>query len=193
MTTEGVPDRIPLDTVLHSPRCRYRIVEEDDAVHSWSASRHPGFCDGMAWDPPASVEELRGGGEEAARRWREDRAYAWSIEAADTGAFVGRIAIGRTDEPEVWTLGFWVHPDQQRRGYATEAVTCLIGFAFERLEAKRVTAAAATWNETSLRVLERAGMQRVGTEPHGFRKQGRWVEEAVHAIDRDAWLGCKGA
>lgn len=193
MTTGEASDRIPLETVPCSARCRYRVVREDDAVHSWTASRHPGFCDGMGWDPPASLDDLRGHAGDVVDRWRRDREYAWSVEEADGGTYVGRIVVRRADAADVWDLGFWIHPERQRLGYGAEASARLLDFGFEQLDARRITAAAATWNTPSLRVLERIGMVRVGTNPHGLRKAGRWVEEAVYAIEREAWLSAAGS
>lgn len=182
------PRRIPLDTVLRSARCRYRIVREEDALHSWTASRYEGFCDGMAWEAPTSMDELQGHAADVVQRWRAGSEYAFAIETGDGGAYLGRISIRRTDAPEVWDLGFWVHPDHQWRGYGTEASARLLGFGFETLRARRMTAAAATWNTPSHRLLESLGMRRVGTNPRGFRKKGRWVEEAIYVIEREAWL-----
>ena len=187
MTAGPQRDRIPPDTVLLSARCRYRAVREDDVEHSWTATRHPGFNDGMAWDAPACIDELRGRGEALAARWRADEEYTWSIETEPTRAFVGRIAIRRTREPEVWDIGFWIHPRQWGRGYAREAAARLLAFGFESLDAACITAAAATWNEPSWRVLDAIGMRRVRLNPQGFCKQGRWVEEAEYALDRSGW------
>ena len=186
MTRQPPAKRVPLDTVLHSRRCRYRFVSEDDVEHSWTATRHPGFNDGMAWDAPTHVDELRGGTEQLARRWREDTEYTWSIEVEADTAFVGRLAVRRTGEPhqDVWDLGFWIHPRQWRQGYATEAAACVLAFGFDTLGARRIEAAAATWNEPSWRVLDRIGMRRVRVNPQGLRKGGVWVAEYEYAIDR---------
>ena len=90
-----------------------------------------------------------------------------------------------TDEPGTWDIGFWIHPRVWRRGYATEAAARIVEFGFETLGAERIVAAAATWNEPSLRILERIGMTRTGTNPYGFEKRGRWVEEHEYEIVRD--------
>ena len=131
----------------------------------------------MAWDPPTDIAEL----EEPLRRcwntWAEGSAYNWAIESRRSGEFIGRIEIRRELNADEWSLGFWVHPSQQGQGYVTESAAAVLGFGFAQLRAKLITAAHATWNHASGKVLERIGMTRVQTNPKGFKKQGAWVEE----------------
>ncbi|MCZ6907390.1 MAG: hypothetical protein O7G28_08910 [Deltaproteobacteria bacterium] len=46
--------RRPIDTCLMTIRCLLRCVTEDDLEHVWTATRYPGFNDGMRWNPPTS-------------------------------------------------------------------------------------------------------------------------------------------
>ncbi len=52
-------------------------------------------------------------------------------------------------------------PMFQGRGYATEAVTALIGYAFDTLDADVVRAFASAENLPSIRVAEKVGMHLV--------------------------------
>jgi [ribosomal protein S5]-alanine N-acetyltransferase len=81
-------------------------------------------------------------------------------------------------------LGFWIHPTHQGRGYATEAASVLVEFAFERLGAGMLVSAHATWNVASGKVLEAIGMHKVRKNPRGFQKRGRWVEEYVYELPK---------
>ena len=46
------------EPVLTTARCRLRALHRDDSAHIWEASRHPGFTDGMLWNPPEHIEEI---------------------------------------------------------------------------------------------------------------------------------------
>ena len=43
---------------MQTERLQLRAVSHSDIDLVWSASRTPGFNDGMVWDPPESKEEL---------------------------------------------------------------------------------------------------------------------------------------
>lgn len=54
-------------------------------------------------------------------------------------------------------IGYWVRKSAQARGYATEIANALTRFAFEALNARRVTICHAEGNDRSRRVIERLG------------------------------------
>ncbi|MEM7078776.1 MAG: GNAT family N-acetyltransferase [Pseudomonadota bacterium] len=175
-------------TEVLTPRCRLRYPSEADIPHIFSASREPGFNDGMVWDPPAHIDDLREPLRSHQAAWEEGSAYTWTIEQRLSNVFVGRISIRREPggEAREWSIGFWVHPTRQRQGYATEVAQAVVAFGFERLQAACITAAHATWNDASGEVLQRLGMRRVRTNPRGFQKGGRWVEEYEYELRRPA-------
>jgi ribosomal-protein-alanine N-acetyltransferase len=178
--------RIPMllpDFSLETERCRLRRPSEEDFPHIFSATRKPGFNDGMPWEPPAALEELRLPLERGRARWDEGTDYSFAIERKADGAFLGRISIRQTDREGVWDIGFWIHPDHEGRGYITEAATAVIKLGFERLGAEAIEANYATWNERSGRVLRAIGMSHVALIEQGFEKRGEWIAEYRMRID----------
>lgn len=171
-------------TVLETPRCRLRVPLEADIPHVFSASRVPGFSDGMFWEPPETPAELLFPLERNLAAWRSGTAYTFTVETRNL-VFVGRVALRQTAQGGVWNLGFWTHPEQQGRGYMTEAATAALDFGFTRLGAERVEACHAVWNLRSRRVLEKIGMTFTRRVPEGFRKQGVWVAEDCLGVSRE--------
>lgn len=169
---------------IFTPRCRLRHPDESDLVHIWSATRVAGFNDGMPWDPPKHIDDLTAPLERARADWRAGVHFTWTVEARSTREFLGRISIRREEGAAVWSIGFWIHPQHQGRGYATEVAAALVDFGFSRLDAECITAAHAAWNQASARVLERIGMIFVRSNPRGFVKRGAWVEEREYEIRR---------
>jgi len=178
---------LPRDLTILTPRCQLRIPSEKDMPSVFSATRHPGFNDGMLWDPPATIEELHEPLRSCIQAWEQGQSYSFTIDGSQGGDFIGRVSIRRTTEPNVWSLGYWTHPDQQGMGYMSEAVQAIVRFGFESLQAERIEAAYATWNVASKKVLERAGLSFVKHLPEGFQKRGQWVAEDRLAITRAAW------
>ena len=177
---------MPATKTIETPRCVLRRVSRDDIPFVFSASRHPGFCDGMRWSPPATEEELLIPYEKNASAWEQGAAYTFTIAAKVAGVRVGRIGI-RRQAADIWDLGFWTHPDHQGRGYMTEAAAAVLEFGFEVLSASEIEAAHAIWNIASRRVLEKIGMTFVRHLPQGFQKDGQWVEEDLLAISTADW------
>lgn len=97
---------------------------------------------------------------------REDDALALIVTAGEDR--VGVVELSPIDwEPGRATLAFWIHPDHQGNGYATDAVLTLARYAFDHLRLHKLTADAFAFNDGSKRVLERIG----------FVEEGRLREE----------------
>lgn len=105
------------------------------------------------WDPPSDISVL----EEPLKRswdtWGEGSAYGWTVESREICDFIGRVVIRREIRDGEWSIGFWIHPTKQGRGYASEAAEAIIAFGFARLRASVITAAHATWNKASSMIL----------------------------------------
>jgi len=85
---------------------------------------------------------------------------------------VGDVGLSPADgEPGVIKVGYTMSPAFQGRGYATEAVGALIGYAFDVLGVEIVRAYASAENVASIRVAEK-----VGRKPMG-RSEGRHGDE----------------
>ncbi len=67
----------------------------------------------------------------------------------------GLHTLGTTGDIEA---GWWVAPDRQGRGYATEAALALRDFAFRELRLPRLCAIAHPDNAASIRVMEKIGL-----------------------------------
>ncbi|WP_431886270.1 GNAT family N-acetyltransferase [Micromonospora wenchangensis] len=85
-------------------------------------------------------------------------------------------------------LGYIFDPAHGGRGYATEAVTAMVGYAFTWLGVRRITAGCFADNLASVRVLEKVGMRR---EQHGvgdsWHAERGWVDGYTYALCADAW------
>lgn len=175
--------RIPITTILQTERLTLRAVSHSDIDLVWSASRTPGFNDGMIWDPPQNKEELIPITEKNRIAWEEGNSFTFTIELTETNIPIGRTAIRGNSEPGVWNIGFWIHPDYWRNGYATEAARAVIKFGFGELAASKITTAHAVFNTPSKRVIEKLGFRFTGENPCGFVKQGKPVPEYEYALE----------
>ena len=81
----------------------------------------------------------------------------WAVEEKATKNFVGCVGLWR---PEGWPeleLGYWLTPDMQGKGYATEAALESRVFAYGEVGAQTLVSYVHPDNEPSKRVAERLG------------------------------------
>lgn len=85
-------------------------------------------------------------------------------------------------------LGYIFDPAYGGHGYATEAVTAMLAYAFDRLGVRRIAAACFADNLASVKVLQKVGMRR---EQHGigdsWHAELGWVDGYTYALLADSW------
>ncbi|HEX7785486.1 MAG TPA: GNAT family N-acetyltransferase [Methylomirabilota bacterium] len=96
----------------------------------------------------------------------EERAWwNWLVVKRETAEAVGSVAFAGPPDPEGAVLiGYAMYPAFEGRGYATEAVRAMIGWAFAQPGVREVRALAPVWNTPALRVAENVGMRPVASE-----------------------------
>jgi [ribosomal protein S5]-alanine N-acetyltransferase len=181
------------DFTLTTARLRLRRLSRDDAPHVLSACKTPGFTDGMTWEPMDTEEETHVFTDEALALWEKGEKYVWTIEGKDDGVFIGRVEVKNAHElpGNTWALGYWIHPTQHNKGYATEAATEAVRFAFEELKADSIVSSHADWNEASGKVLTKIGMRHTGFSEGRVMKDGKPVRAAEFWLDRRDWESLK--
>ncbi|MGO4690517.1 GNAT family N-acetyltransferase [Glaciibacter sp. 2TAF33] len=84
-------------------------------------------------------------------------------------------------------IGWVLHPDYQKQGYASEAARALLDLVFEEIGAHRVTARVSPENVPSVALCSRLGMR---LEAH-FEEceifKGEWSDLAIYALLRREW------
>lgn len=95
------------------------------------------------------------------------RDFPFLIQKRDCATLVGCCGLRSPDwSIPSFDIGWWGRASCQGHGLVTEAVSGLLDFAASRLGARRVAAFVDERNARSLRVCERAGMQREGLLRH---------------------------
>jgi len=178
---------IPKSFTIQTARLKMRIPSEEDIQYVFSASQFEGFNEGMLWDAPKDPNALKIPLMNNLKSWEKGTAYSFSIENKETGEFLGRITIRKTDKAGTWNTGFWMHPSHQGKGFMTEALKAIIDFGFMSLSANAIEACHAVWNKASEKVLLRNGMKFSQYLEKGFLKNGKWVEENLLSINRQEW------
>lgn len=88
----------------------------------------------------------------------------------ESGAFIGTCSVVPTEDGTCWDLGYCIHRDHWRQGYATEMVAQLID-AGKSQGIRAFTATVAQANDASNALMHKLGF-RVWKADGSFRKQG---------------------
>lgn len=118
-----------------------------------------------------------------ARDVRDDASYVYFITERATGLLVGGITVSnvRRGAAQSASLGYWMGTPHVGRGYMTEAVGCVVRFAFDGLRLHRLEAASMPDNAASLRVLEKSGFEPEGRVRGYLKINGRWEDHILYS------------
>lgn len=95
--------------------------------------------------------------------------FQFAIEERSRGEMIGDCDLRPgAEDPALAEIGFTFATATQGRGYATEAVSALLPYAFERLAVRRIVAHTDARNIPSIALLERLGMRWVETRDVEF-------------------------
>ena len=112
------------------------------------------------WPPRDLIDALTLYSRELARDRRLLGWGTWLAVDRQMRSLVGSVGFkGRPDENACVEIGYGIEPACRRRGYASEAVPALIGWAWKS-GVRRIVAECRPDNVASIRVLEKSGMRR---------------------------------
>lgn len=169
------------DFELTTPRLRLRRLIPADEPFLIEHEMNPDIMASIRDPQPRAkvVEQVAG----IFKPWQaaEESWVAFALEESATSDFIGMFFFRVISyENQSLELGYRLHPDYWRRGYATEAGQRLMEYLAEELETRKVVAYCVAENEGSARVLENLGFEREGClKQHSFLG-GKWCDELVY-------------
>ena len=120
------------------------------------------------------------------------RGFQFAIEMRETGELIGDCYLKIKEEDALQAeIGVTLSPQHQRRGFASEAVSNVLEYAFMQLGLHRVVAITDCENEASVALLDGLGMRREGHFIQNIWFKGKWGDEYLYAILKDEWLGMR--
>ena len=173
--------------MIETPRLLIRHFEPDDWIPVYSYVSNPEV---MRYLPEGVLDQQQTRDFIAEQLEAEPRARALILR--ESGALIGHMGFHPWFAPQTYELGWVLHPQHHRQGYATEAAHALLRHAFETLRAHRVIATCQPENPASYRVMEKLGMRREGHFRKCIHRGGElWWDELFYAILDEEWQGIK--
>ena len=111
-----------------------------------------------------------------------------AVELKETGMLVGDCALKIEEHDERQAeIGYTLSRPYQGRGRASEAVSCVLEYAFVTLGLHRVIAITDCENAASVALLERLGLRREGHFRQNVWFKGKWGDEYLYAMLQEEW------
>jgi len=175
---------------LETSRLILRSMCEDDLSAYLAYRNDPVVGRYQFWYEPlreaAALEWIRA--QQAAFPGTPGEWFQFAIERKVGAAMIGHVAL-KPDEwdPRLAEIGFVLARAHHRQGFAAEAVTAVLNYAFDRLGIHRVQAATDVENTASIALLERLGLRREAHFLENVWFRGKWGSEYRYAILKREW------
>jgi RimJ/RimL family protein N-acetyltransferase len=182
-------------TTIETTRLRLRHFQDADCALFMAYRNDPQVARYQSWEgiteaeARAFIQEVK-----EIQPWVPGEYFQIAIELKETGLLVGDCAmkIDEDDERQA-EIGFTLARTYQGRGIASEAVSCVLEYAFASLGLHRVIAITDCENAASVALLERLGLRREGHFHQNVWFKGKWGDEYLYAILHEEWLNLHSA
>lgn len=161
-------------------------VEEADLDFLQRLHNVPEVRHGMTFTDPRNGAEVEEWFEEHVSETDEDEGAQFLI--CVDGDPVGVASLFRVTRPESHAeIAYYVDPDEQGNGYATEAAELLVDYAINERRLHKVAARALVTNEASRTVLERVGFTREELQREEMLVDGERLDVARYGLLEGEW------
>jgi RimJ/RimL family protein N-acetyltransferase len=176
---------MPGPVFISGDRVDLRVIEREDVPFLQRSRNNPELRTPLVFTEPRTHEQMETFYEE---RIAEENGDAQLLVCEPDGDPVGVVNLYdvRHDHGEI---AYWLVPAAQGKGYATEAVSLLVEYAFETRGLHRVYAKAAAFNDDSRRLLERLGFSEEGRLREHLFLDGAYHDEVWYGLLREEWDG----
>jgi len=115
------------------------------------------------------------------------------VRRSDTGALVGFVNLNNVLRGALQSahLGYAAFSPHQGRGYMSEGLRLVFGYAFDGLGLHRLEASIQPANTRSVALARAAGMALEGYSPRYLYIDGKWRDHEHWAITSEEWQECR--
>ena len=170
---------VRLRPITQNDRHVWRRVRQANALWlgRWDATA-PSKSQAQPRSFAAMVRQMR-------REARAGRQLPFVIEYQ--GRFVGQLTVSNIvrGSAQFASIGYWIDEAYAGRGIVTRAVAMAIDHCFGPVGLHRIEVAIRPENTSSLRVVEKLGIQEVGFAPRFLHIDGDWRDHRLFAITRE--------
>jgi RimJ/RimL family protein N-acetyltransferase len=176
---------------LETSRLFLRAFQDQDIEPFRLYRSDPEIAKYQGWKAPFSIEQATAFVNEmkSKKPAQPGEWYQVALELKTTGAMIGDCVFQCLHEdPRQAEIGFTLARSYQGKGYAREAVECLMGYLFDVLGLHRLRANCDPANLASSRLLESVGMRYEGCFVESLWFKDSWADEKWYAMLHKEWI-----
>ena len=185
--------KLPKQPVLEGERIFLRKVKISDAeeeaslLNDFKVVEHLGLHIKNPY--PFKVKYAKKYIQEVSRK--KDK-YMFMIVLKDTGRIIGAMGIEgfeKKTDYQIAKIGYWIGKEYWGKGYAKEAVSLVIDFAFKKLKLRKICAQVNEPNIASQKLLEKLGFKKEGILREHVKYQfgDGWLNEICYGLLKREW------
>lgn len=174
---------------METERLILRKLEQRDApLYFERISSREAVAKTMLWEPhqhPGETEAL------VARcvQWYADPTFCrWAIALKSDDTIIGVADLLRFTEDHRCSFAYMIGEEFWGQGYATEALRAIFAYGFDHLNLRQIEADHFSDNPASGRVMQKLGMQHVGSTPKAYEKNGIFHDVEVYTLTKDRFI-----
>jgi len=135
---------------------------------------------------PTSVEALE---REAERDRHHDDDYGFAIHTLAEDKLIGycRLTWVQTNHRHAWVAIGIGEADYRGKGYGTDAMRVLVGYAFRELDLHRLSLSVFSYNLPAIRCYEKVGFVREVVKRAALYRDGQRYDELIMGLLRSDW------
>lgn len=171
---------------LFGERVDLRVTEREDVEFLQRARNDPQIRTAMTFTEPRTREQVEEFYENTISADNGDANFL--ICASGNDDPIGEANLFRVEDDRA-EIAYWLVPEARGEGYATEAVSLLLDYAFETRGLHRAYARVVAFNDDSRALVERLGFTEEGRlRDHAFL-DGAYSDVLYYGLLREEWDG----
>jgi RimJ/RimL family protein N-acetyltransferase len=173
---------MPGQVYLDGDRVELRVPTREDVDFLNTARNHPDIREPMTFTTPSTREDIEEFYDEVMQS--DDNVNLVVCLPGEGPTPIGAVVLFNITRHHA-ELAYWLLPEYQGEGHATEAARLVVEYAFETLGLHRVHAKTVDDNEASQALLERLGFAKEGRRRDHVHQRGSYHDYVYFGLLRE--------
>ncbi|MEE6450596.1 GNAT family protein [Gottfriedia acidiceleris] len=169
--------------VLETERLLLREITKEDAESIFTCFSNDNVTQFYGQDTLQNKEQAEQFVDFFSKNYNEKRGIRWGIEIKGTKGLIGTIGFNAwLPKHKRAEIGYEIHPEHWKKGYATEAVSKVLSYGFDGMDLTRIGAVVFIDNEASNNLLTKIGFQKEGVLKKYMYQNGSAHDTYVYSL-----------
>ncbi len=171
---------------LSNQKINLRALEPEDLEFLFQIENNESFWEVSHTQTPFSKYILKQYLENAHLDIYESKQLRLMIEEKSTNKHIGMIDLfDFNPQHKRAGIGILIHPDFQKRGFASEALSLLINYSFTHLQMHQLYANITSDNSKSLALFQKQNFIKIGVKKDWILSEGKFKDEVLFQLIKE--------